>query len=124
MVAEAETLYERVLSEFADVKLLPADSNDRRTIRPMAESWLAGHRELAIGKLAPEIVGNDVDGKPLKLSDYRGKVIVLVFWASWCGPCMEQVPHEVALAKRLAGKPFTILGVNMDRTVAEARQRS
>jgi thiol-disulfide isomerase/thioredoxin len=121
MVAEAETLYERVLSEFADVRLLPADSNDRRTIGPMAESWLVAHRELAIGKHAPEIACNDVDGKPLKLSDYRGKVVVLVFWASWCGPCMEQIPHEVALAKRFAGKPFTVLGVNMDRTVAEAR---
>jgi thiol-disulfide isomerase/thioredoxin len=121
MVAEAERLYERVLSEFADVKLLPGDSSDQQTIRPAAETWLAGHRELAIGKLAPDIIGTDVDGKPLKLSDFRGKVVILVFWASWCGPCMEQVPHEVALAKRLAGKPFTIVGVNMDRTVAAAR---
>ena len=77
--------------------------------------------ELAIGKAAPEIVGTDENGKPLKLSDYRGNVVVLVFWASWCGPCMEQVPHEVALAKRLSGKPFTILGVNLDRTLAAAR---
>ncbi len=121
MVVEAESLYERILSEFADVKLLPADSSDHQTIGPAAETWLAARRELAIGKPAPEIAGTDVDGKPLKLSDYRGKVVVLVFWASWCGPCMEQVPHEVALAKRLAGEPFTILGVNLDRTVTAAR---
>jgi thiol-disulfide isomerase/thioredoxin len=121
MVAEAKSLYERILSEFADVKLLPADPSDHQTIGPAAETWLAARRELAVGKPAPEIIGTDVDGKPLKLSDYRGKVVVLVFWASWCGPCMEQVPHEVALAKRLAGKPFTILGVNLDRTVAAAR---
>ena len=63
-----------------------------------------------------------MDGKPLKLSDYRGKVVILVFWASWCGPCMEQVPHEVALAQRFAGRPFTILGVNMDRNVAAAQK--
>ena len=49
---------------------------------------------LAVGKPAPEIEGVDVDGKPLKLSDYKGKVVVLVFWGSWCGPCMAQVPHE------------------------------
>ena len=45
----------------------------------------------------------------------------MVFWASWCGPCMEQVPHEIALARRLSGKRFTILGVNLDRTAAAAR---
>ena len=121
MVAEAETLYLRVLSEFADVRRVPSNPKVHRTIGPEAETWLAARRELAIGKLAPEIVGTDSDGKPLKLSDYRGKVVVLVFWASWCGPCMEQVPHEVALAKRLADKPFTILGVNLDRTLAAAR---
>jgi thiol-disulfide isomerase/thioredoxin len=121
MVVEAENLHERVLSEFADVKLLPGDPTDERTIRPMAETWLAAHRELAIGKLAPEIAGIDTDGRPLKLTDYRGKIVVLVFWASWCGPCMEQLPHEVALAQRLAGRPFTILGVNMDRTLAAAQ---
>ena len=121
MVAEAESLYERILSEFADVKLLPTHQDDHRTIGPAAETWLAARRELAIGKPAPEIIGIDVDGKPLKLSDYRGKVVVVVFWASWCGPCMEQVPHEIALARRLSRKPFTILGVNLDRTVAAAR---
>ncbi len=121
MVAEAENLHERVLSEFADVKLLPTDPADDRTIRPIAETWLAAHRELAVGKIAPEIAGIDMDGKPLKLSDYRGHVVVLVFWASWCGPCVEQLPHEVALAERMAGKPFTILGINMDRTVAAAQ---
>ena len=49
---------------------------------------------LAVGKPAPEINGVDFDGKPLKLSDYRGKVVVLVFWGTWCGPCMAEVPHE------------------------------
>lgn len=50
----------------------------------------------------------------MKLSDHRGKVVVLVFWAKWCGPCRQMIPHEKALVKRLAGKPFVLLGVNGD----------
>jgi thiol-disulfide isomerase/thioredoxin len=59
-------------------------------------------------------VGEDLDGKKFKLSDYRGKVIVLVFWASWCGPCMAQVPHERELVERFRGRPFALIGVNGD----------
>ena len=53
-------------------------------------------------------------GKPLKLTDYRGKVVLLVFWGTWCGPCMEAVKHERALAERLKGRPFSILGIDCD----------
>lgn len=50
----------------------------------------------------------------MKLSESRNKVTLLVFWATWCGPCMAMVPHERALAERYAGKPFVIVGVNGD----------
>jgi RNA polymerase sigma factor (sigma-70 family) len=71
-------------------------------------------RHLSVGKTAPEIESVDMDDKPLKLSDYRGKVVLLVFWATWCGPCMALVPHERELAKRYAGRPFAVVGVNGD----------
>ncbi len=50
----------------------------------------------------------------MKLSDYRGKVVVLSFWGTWCGPCMALVPPEKALVERLKGKPFALLGINSD----------
>lgn len=67
---------------------------------------------LQIGKVAPEIEGVDMDGNPLKLSDSRGKVTVLIFWGSWCGPCMAMVPHEKELYERMQGKPFRLISVN------------
>ncbi len=50
----------------------------------------------------------------MTLSAFRGKVVLLSFWGAWCLPCMKYIPHEQALATRLEGKPFAIVGVNGD----------
>ncbi len=89
----------------------------KRTLAQAAEANLNEMHNLTEGKPAPEIVGLDMDGTPRKLSDYRGKVVALVFWGTWCGPCMREVPRERELVKRLAGKPFAMLGVNRDRDI-------
>ncbi len=75
---------------------------------------IANLPNLKVGKVAPEIVGEDLDGRPLRLGDHRGKVVVVCFWATWCGPCMAMVPHERELVERMEGKPFVLLGVNSD----------
>jgi AhpC/TSA family len=76
--AKAEKLFERAAAEFGDVNLY-----GRRTVRETAANELFEIRNLAIGKTAPEIEGSDVDGNRFKLSDYRGKVVVLDFWGYW-----------------------------------------
>jgi thiol-disulfide isomerase/thioredoxin len=67
-----------------------------------------------VGAPAPDLEGEDVDGKRFKLSDYRGKVVVVSFWASWCKPCRDLIPHEQSLVQHYADKPFVLLGVNID----------
>ena len=93
----------------------------RSTLGQVAEARLDDWHNLAVGKPAPEIKGVDVHGKPLTLSDYRGKVVALVFWGTWCGPCMRQIPHEKALVERMKGRPFAMLGVDTDADAAVAR---
>ncbi len=59
----------------------------------------------------------------MKLSDYRGKVVVLVFCGDWCGPCRAMYPHERSLVKRLEGKPFALVGINSDRDPQKLNER-
>ena len=77
---------------------------------------------LTIGKTVPEIVGQDMDGRELRLSDYRGRVVVLTFSGEWCGACRAEYPYQRLLLELYRDRPFTLLGVNSDRDVTVAKQ--
>ena len=117
LAKEAESLFEAVVEKFGS-------ANDRESdLAKAAEAELYEIRGLAIGKTAPEITGEDLNGRPMKLSDYRGKVVVLDFWGDWCGPCRAMYPHERSLVKRLDGKPFALLGINSDSDPQKLKER-
>ncbi len=82
--------------------------------------WLAvRHRSVSphvsgtAAKLAPDFSLTDLSGRPLRLSDYRGKVVVLDFWATWCEPCKEEIPHLVDLQTKYPQR-VQVLGISMD----------
>jgi peroxiredoxin len=76
---------------------------------------------LKVGDPAPEIDGTDLDGKPMKLSEFRGKVVVLDFWGDWCPFCKNAYTYQNHLINRLKGEPFVLLGVNCDATRQQAQ---
>lgn len=79
-------------------------------------SYRQGEPSIA-GRTAP-MFAFDVGGKPAKLSDLRGQVVVLNFWATWCPPCVEEVPSLNHLEQRMANRGVTILGVSVDEDAA------
>ena len=79
--------------------------------------WLqsAKYEPLAVGKVAPDFALTDLDEKPIRLSDYRGKVVFLNFWATWCAPCREEMPSMEVLHKNFEKDGLVILAVSIDR---------
>ncbi|HLO60915.1 MAG TPA: AhpC/TSA family protein [Bacteroidales bacterium] len=75
-------------------------------------------KKVAVGSQAPDFTMNDSLGNPHTLSSYYGKVLLVDFWASWCGPCRRENPNIVAVYKQFHKKGFDILGVSFDKNKA------
>jgi thiol-disulfide isomerase/thioredoxin len=92
------------------VKMMPAtDPNAQRATRYLSRP------ELARARMAPPFAITTVDGQRISMDDLQGKVVLLDFWATWCGPCREALPHMQKVAKKFQGQPLVILSVSLDR---------
>jgi thiol-disulfide isomerase/thioredoxin len=113
--AEALALFRQVVEEYPD-EVMP----NGQTAAQTANAAIFELQHLRIGMVAPDLAGEDLEGNPIKLSGFEGKIVLVDFWASWCGPCMAEVPHLRQLASKFQGQPFVIVGVNGDLDRAKA----
>jgi peroxiredoxin len=106
---EAEKFFDRVEKEFADVP-----GPQKRTLGEMAKGSLFELRNLQVGMPAPAAESKNLNGEKATLADYKGKVVVLDFWATWCVPCKAMIPHERDMVEKLKDKAFALVSISVD----------
>lgn len=91
------------------VKMRPVgDPQRQRVLRFISEP------DLARARMAPAFAVDALDGQHVSLDDLTGKVVLIDFWATWCGPCREALPHMQQIAKKFQGQPLVVLSVSLD----------
>jgi len=89
-------------------------------LSPLAAA--AAPAKLKVGDLAPQFTRSDLQGQVFNLRAQRGKIVLIDFWASWCPPCVIEIPHLIALEKEFGARGLRIVGISMDDSAAPTRE--
>jgi thiol-disulfide isomerase/thioredoxin len=106
---------ESIISAKRDETLTAEAKKDLAEARKLVQGEFKGVvKDLFVGAPMPELKSKNLEDKPVKLSDLKGKVVVLDIWATWCPPCRAMIPHERELVKKLKDKPFVLVSISAD----------
>jgi thiol-disulfide isomerase/thioredoxin len=99
-------------AKFLDVA--PKSDTDRERVQRFLEN-----PQLARERLAPAFAITTLDGRQVSLDSLAGKVVLIDFWATWCGPCREALPHIRAIAQKFSGEPLVVMSISLDKDDAK-----
>jgi len=113
--AKAAELVKQLKADYPGTEFVAA-LEKREAAQKAAETMRA---VLTEGAQFPDFNEKDVDGKPLSIAGYKGKVVLVDFWATWCGPCRVELPHVLAAYRKYHSQGFEIIGISLDQDRAK-----
>lgn len=110
---KATELLKQVQTDFPETTFAKQSESVIAALSRQAEARKI-QRSLAVGTQFPNFETTDLEGKPLSLANYKGKVVLIDFWATWCGPCVQELPNVLKAYEKYHAKGFEIIGISLD----------
>jgi thiol-disulfide isomerase/thioredoxin len=103
-----------IVTAILAVIVIAAHYADKATRLPRTSAAVPNAKLKDAGQPAPDVTFKDLDGKDLTVAQYKGKVVLVNFWATWCDPCRVEIPWLIEMQQKYGAKGFTVLGIAMD----------